>query len=140
MLAGQYYANPLYRERKKGRKMKERYNFSKQSFFSPAFKTPNKQIFMITDGKPTCLKEANGYYKNSFGLDRKVVNKTLNLAAAARRVKIPITTFMITSDPYLQKFVEEFTEVNQGKAYYSGLKGLGHLVFEDYKKNRRKSL
>ena len=60
--------------------------------------------------------------------------------AAARRVKIPITTFMITSDPYLQKFVEEFTEVNQGKAYYSGLKGLGHLVFEDYKKNRRKSL
>ncbi|MGI4866058.1 MAG: vWA domain-containing protein [Janthinobacterium lividum] len=103
-------------------------------------KTPNKQIFMITDGKPTCLKEAGGYYKNSFGLDRKVVNKTLNLAAAARRVKIPITTFMITSDPYLQKFVEEFTEVNQGKAYYSGLKGLGHLVFEDYKKNRRKSL
>jgi uncharacterized protein with von Willebrand factor type A (vWA) domain len=103
-------------------------------------KTPNKQIFMITDGKPTCLKEPGGYYKNSFGLDRKVVNKTLNLAAAARRVKIPITTFMITSDPYLQKFVEEFTEVNQGKAYYSGLKGLGHLVFEDYKKNRRKSL
>ena len=47
---------------------------------------------------------------------------------------------MITSDPYLQKFVEEFTEVNQGKAYYSGLKGLGHLVFEDYKKNRRKTL
>jgi len=103
-------------------------------------KTPNKQIFMITDGKPTCLKEGNGYYKNSFGLDRKVVNKTLNLAAAARRIKIPITTFMITSDPYLQKFVEEFTEVNQGKAYYSGLKGLGQLVFEDYKKNRRKSL
>ncbi|WP_375416066.1 VWA domain-containing protein [uncultured Hymenobacter sp.] len=103
-------------------------------------KTPNKQIFMITDGKPTCLKEANGYYKNSFGLDRKVVNKTLNLAAAARRVKIPITTFMIAQDPYLKQFVEEFTEVNQGKAYYSGLKGLGHLIFEDYKKNRRKTL
>ncbi|MBO3269429.1 MULTISPECIES: vWA domain-containing protein [Hymenobacter] len=103
-------------------------------------KTANKQIFMITDGKPTCLKEPTGYYKNSFGLDRKVVNKTLNLAAAARRLKIPITTFMIAQDPYLREFVEEFTEVNQGKAYYSGLKGLGHLVFEDYKKNRRKSL
>jgi uncharacterized protein with von Willebrand factor type A (vWA) domain len=103
-------------------------------------KTANKQIFMITDGKPTCLKEGNGYYKNSFGLDRKVVNKTLNLAAAARRLKIPITTFMIASDPYLQQFVNEFTEVNQGKAYFSGLKGLGHLIFEDYKKNRRKTL
>ena len=37
-------------------------------------KNSNKQIFMITDGKPTCLKEGNKYYQNSFGLDRKVVN------------------------------------------------------------------
>ncbi|RSK50264.1 vWA domain-containing protein [Hymenobacter rigui] len=103
-------------------------------------KTANKQIFMITDGKPTCLKEPGGYYKNSFGLDRKVVNRTLNLAAAARRLKVPITTFMIADDPYLRSFVQEFTEVNQGKAYYSSLKGLGHLIFEDYKQNRRKSL
>jgi len=28
---------------------------------------------MITDGKPTCLKIGGKYYKNSFGLDRKVV-------------------------------------------------------------------
>lgn len=102
-------------------------------------KTPNKQIFMITDGKPTCLKEGLRYYKNSFGLDRKVVNKTLNLAAQCRRIKIPITTFMIASDPYLQQFVEEFTKVNNGQAYYSSLKGLGHLVFRDYKQNRKKN-
>ena len=102
-------------------------------------KTPNKQIFMITDGKPTCLKEGLKYYKNSFGLDRKVVNKTLTLAAQARRLKIPITTFMIASDPYLQQFVEEFTKVNNGQAYYSSLQGLGHLVFKDYKRNKRKS-
>src|SRR3546814_11975884 len=38
-------------------------------------KTNNKQIFMITDGKPTCIKEGNRYYKNSFGLDRKVLTK-----------------------------------------------------------------
>ncbi|MDQ3289864.1 MAG: hypothetical protein M3Q05_01095 [Bacteroidota bacterium] len=103
-------------------------------------KTPNKQIFMITDGKPTCLKEGTKYYKNSFGLDRKVVNKTLNLAAQCRRLKIPVTTFMIATDPYLKQFVEEFTAVNQGKAYYSSLQGLGHLLFEDYKQNRRKNL
>ncbi|PSR53366.1 hypothetical protein AHMF7605_07415 [Adhaeribacter arboris] len=103
-------------------------------------KTPNKQIFMITDGKPTCLKEGTKYYKNSFGLDRKVVNKTLNLAAQCRRIKIPVTTFMIATDPYLKQFVEEFTAVNQGKAYFSSLQGLGHLIFEDYKQNRRKNL
>ncbi|AMM52698.1 von Willebrand factor A [Rufibacter sp. DG15C] len=101
-------------------------------------KTSNKQIFMITDGKPTCLKEGLKYYKNSFGLDRKVVNKTLNLAAQCRRLNIPITTFMIASDPYLQQFVEEFTQVNNGQAYYSSLQGLGDLVFRDYGRNRKK--
>ncbi|MEQ8241368.1 MAG: VWA domain-containing protein [Cyclobacteriaceae bacterium] len=103
-------------------------------------KNKNKQIFMITDGKPTCLKEGIKYYKNSFGLDPKILNKTLNLAAQCRRINIPITTFMIASDPYLQQFVREFTEVNNGNAYYSSLKGLGNLIFEDYKKNRRKNL
>ncbi len=103
-------------------------------------KSKNKQIFMITDGKPTCLKEGIRYYKNSFGLDRKILNKTLNLAAHCRRLKIPITTFMIASDPYLQQFVREFTEVNQGRAYYSSLKGLGDYIFEDYQRNRRKSV
>ncbi len=103
-------------------------------------KNKNKQIFMITDGKPTCLKEGIKYYKNSFGLDPKILNKTLNLGAQCRRIGIPITTFMIASDPYLKQFVQEFTQVNNGNAYYSSLKGLGHLIFEDYKRNRRKNL
>ena len=101
-------------------------------------KTQNKQIFMITDGKPTCLKQGVKYYRNSFGLDRKIINKTLNLATQCRRLHIPITTFMIASDPYLRQFVREFTKANNGNAYYSSLQGLGNLVFEDYRRNRRK--
>ena len=103
-------------------------------------KNKNKQIFMITDGKPTCIKQGIKYYKNSFGLDRKILRKTLNLAIQCRKLQIPITTFMIASDPYLQRFVREFTQANNGNAYYSSLKGLGHLVFEDFRKNRRKNL
>ncbi len=103
-------------------------------------KNPNKQIFMITDGKPTCLKEPKGYYQNSFGLDRKIINKTLNMAAQCRRVKIPITTFMIAQDHYLQQFVEEFTRVNNGRAFYTSLKGLGNYIFEDFERNRRKTV
>ncbi|MDX1903963.1 MAG: VWA domain-containing protein [Thermonemataceae bacterium] len=103
-------------------------------------KNTNKQIFMITDGKPTCLKEGIRYYKNSFGLDRKILNKTLNLASQCRKLKIPITTFMIATDPYLQEFVREFTQANQGRAYYSSLNGLGNYLFEDYQKNRKKHL
>lgn len=101
-------------------------------------KNANKQIFMITDGKPTCMKVGIKYYKNAFGLDPKILNKTLNLATQCRRLNIPVTTFMIASDPYLKQFVQEFTTTNNGNAYYSSLKGLGHLIFEDYKRNRRK--
>ncbi len=103
-------------------------------------KTHNKQIFMITDGKPTCLKENGRYYKNSIGLDRKVVGKTLRMAAQCKRLKIPITTFMIAKDPYLQQFVREFTEINQGRAFYSSLNGLGEYLFEDYIKNRKRTV
>ncbi|MFN4084065.1 MAG: vWA domain-containing protein [Bacteroidia bacterium] len=103
-------------------------------------KNTNKQIFMITDGKPTCLKEGNGYYQNSFGLDRKIINKTLSMAAKAKRLKVPITTFMIATDSYLQQFVREFTITNNGKAFYSSLNSLGNFVFEDFEKNRRKTV
>jgi len=103
-------------------------------------KNKNKQIFMITDGKPTCMKVGIKYYKNSFGLDPKILTKTLNLSSQCRKLNIPITTFMIASDPYLKEFVKEFTEANNGNAYYSSLQGLGHLIFEDYKNNRRKSM
>ncbi len=101
-------------------------------------KTSNKQIFMITDGKPTCLKEGIKYYKNSYGLDRKIVNRTLDQAATCRKLNIPITTFMIAQDPYLQQFVREFTKTNNGKAFYSSLNGLGDYIFEDYIRNRRR--
>lgn len=104
-------------------------------------KNSNKQIFMITDGKPSCLHEPDGsYYKNSFGLDDYIVNKCYNRAAACRRANIPITTFMIAQDPYLQEFIRKFTEANKGKAFYTGLKGLGDFIFQDYESNRKKRL
>lgn len=103
-------------------------------------RSANKQIFMITDGKPTCLKEGKAYYKNSFGLDEKILNRTLNLAEVCRRQSIPVTTFMVAQDPWLVEFVEEFTEINGGRAFFSDLEGLGSLVFRDFEKNRRKRL
>ena len=44
----------------------------------------NKQIFMITDGKPSAIREYGRLYKNPFGLDPKIVNKTLEEAAYCR--------------------------------------------------------
>jgi uncharacterized protein with von Willebrand factor type A (vWA) domain len=101
----------------------------------------NKQIFMITDGKPSCLRLPDGqYYKNSNGLDDYIVDKCYTMAAQARKLHIPITTFMIAQDPYLQHFVDEFTKFNKGKAFYTGLKGLGEMIFHDYETNRKKRM
>ncbi len=101
----------------------------------------NKQIFMITDGKPSCLRNPDGtYYMNSVGLDERIVEKCYTTARQARKLHIPITTFMIAQDPYLKRFVREFTEANQGKAFFTGLKGLGEMLFEDYEINRKKRL
>lgn len=101
-------------------------------------KNRNKQIFMITDGKPSCHIEYGRMYRNAFGLDRRIVNKVLDEAVICRRERIPITTFMIARDSYLQNFVRELTEANQGRAYYASLDNLGEFIFEDYVRNRRK--
>ena len=99
----------------------------------------NKQIFMVTDGKPSAMfDDAGRLYKNSYGLDPKIINKTLDEAVACRREKITISTFMVARDPYLINFVEELTQSNKGRAYYSGLNDLGQFVFVDYVRNRKK--
>ncbi|HUS03282.1 MAG TPA: VWA domain-containing protein [Chitinophagaceae bacterium] len=103
-------------------------------------KNPNKQIFMITDGKPTCLKVGKRYYKNSFGVDRRILSRCMNLAAQCKKIKIPITTFMIASDPYLQRFVTEFTETNNGKAFFASLDRLGAFIFKDFESGKRKTV
>ena len=101
-------------------------------------KNKNKQIFMITDGKPTCMKVGINYYKNAFGLDPKILNKTYNLAAVCKKNGIRINTFMIASDPYLMEFVEKFTEINDGSAYFADLQNLGSMIFKDYNRNKVK--
>ncbi|MBT8272023.1 MAG: hypothetical protein KJO25_08265, partial [Bacteroidia bacterium] len=85
-------------------------------------------------------KKGNQYYKNSFGLDKQIVKRTLSMAHRCRKLNIPITTFMIARDEYLMQFVQEFTRANQGKAFYTGIKGLGEMIFEDYETNRKKRI
>lgn len=102
-------------------------------------KHPNKQIFMVTDGKPSMITRANGeLYRNPVGLDPRIVNRTLDEAVICRRKKIPITTFMVTDDPYLQRFVSRLTELNRGRAYFSSVDNLGKYVFWDFVSNRKK--
>jgi uncharacterized protein with von Willebrand factor type A (vWA) domain len=101
----------------------------------------NKQIFMITDGKPSVIRRGNGrLYKNPIGLDPMIVNRTLDEAVICRKKKITITTFMVTSDPYLQQFVRKLTELNHGRAYFTPPDRLGGYIFWDFINNSRRRL
>ena len=100
-------------------------------------KQPNKQIILITDGKPSAITENGQVYKNPFGLDLRIVNLTLEEADLCRRQKIVITTFMIATDSFLQQFVDQLTKVNRGRAYFASPDNLGEFLLADYIRNRK---
>ena len=101
---------------------------------------PNKQIIMITDGKPSAITEGGQIYKNPFGLDLKIVNLTLEEADLCRRQRIVITTFMLATDPTLTDFVEKLTRINRGRAFFASPYNLGEFILADYLKNRRRTV
>ena len=103
-------------------------------------KHANKQVFMITDGKPSAIYEDGQLYKNSFGLDPRIVNRTLDEAVLLRRHRIPITTFMVARDAYLQSFVQRLTELNHGRAYFASLRNLDEYLLVDFIRNRRRTV
>ena len=100
----------------------------------------NKQIFMITDGKPSAVFDRGRLYKNSFGLDPLVLSKTYAEARNCRKSNIRVSTFMIASDNYLVEFIEKFTQICAGQAFYTGLNQLGEFLFVDYASNRKQKL
>jgi uncharacterized protein with von Willebrand factor type A (vWA) domain len=103
-------------------------------------KQPNKQIFLVTDGKPSAITEGGQIYKNPFGLDMKIVNRTLEEVDLCRRQQIVITTFMLATDPMLTDFVEKLTQINRGRAYFASPHDLGEFILADYIRNRRRRL
>jgi uncharacterized protein with von Willebrand factor type A (vWA) domain len=101
-------------------------------------KQPNKQIFLITDGKPSAITDGGRIYKNPFGLDMRIVNLTLEEADVCRRQKVVITTFMLATDTMLTQFVEKLTQINRGRAYFASPYNLGEFILADYIRNRRR--
>src|SRR5690606_34314049 len=103
-------------------------------------KYANKQIFMITDGKASAMKENDKLQIHSSGIDRQIVIKVLQESVKYPGEKMNSTNLMNASDPSLQSLVRELTEANQGRAYYASLDALGGYIFEDYIRNRRKTV
>ena len=92
-----------------------------------------RQIVMITDGKPSALTLSNGeIYKNSRGLDPRVLRETFQAVAACRKAGILINTFMLARDPSLVAFVNRVSEIARGKAYFTTTLTLGQYIMRDF--------
>jgi len=95
------------------------------------------QIVMITDGKPSAITLDNGQvYKNSAGLDPRVIRETLREVAACRKAGILINTFMLADDPALVRFVARVSEMSRGRAYFTTTMTLGEYVMRDFLRRR----
>jgi uncharacterized protein with von Willebrand factor type A (vWA) domain len=98
----------------------------------------NRQIVLLTDGKPSAITEDGRLYRNPFGLDDRIVAATLEEAARCRRRGIRVTTFMLARDALLKRFVERFTETCRGKAYFAESSRVESFVLVDFLRNRRR--
>ena len=106
-----------------------------------AQKKDMRQIIMITDGKPSALTMPDGQiYKNSFGLDLMVIEKTLQEVAACRKSGIMINTFMLARDRALVEFVKRMSEISRGKAYFTSTMTLGQFILMDFLKRKTKKV
>ena len=105
-----------------------------------AQKKDMRQIIMITDGKPSAITLNKGrIYKNSGGLDRRILRATYREASACRRAGIPINTFMLANDSYLVRFVRQLTRIARGKAYFTSRMTLGQYVMLDFLTRKRRA-
>ncbi len=103
-----------------------------------AQKKDMRQIIMITDGKPSAITLKGGrIYKNSGGLDRRILRATYREASACRRAGIPINTFMLANDAYLVRFVRQLTKIARGKAYFTSTMTLGQFIMLDFLQRKR---
>ncbi|HET9799054.1 MAG TPA: VWA domain-containing protein [Gemmatimonadaceae bacterium] len=106
-----------------------------------AQKKDMRQIIMITDGKPSALTMPDGQiYKNSFGLDVTVIQRTLEEVAACRKSGIMINTFMLARDRALVEFVKRVSEISRGKAYFTTTMTLGQFILMDFLKRKTRTV
>lgn len=99
----------------------------------------NKQIVMVTDGKPSAIWH-NGEIVRRSWLDPWIIHETLLEAEKCRNKGITINTFMLARDRELIEFVQRQTQITRGKAYFTSPYTLGQYLLIDYMNQRHKKI
>ena len=98
----------------------------------------SKQIIMITDGEPTAHITAGGDVYFNYPPVRETVEATLREVVRCTRDQIRINTFVLDATTALQAFIEQMTQLNGGRAFYTTNEALGDYVLVDFLEHRRR--
>ena len=97
-----------------------------------------KQIIMITDGEPTAHITASGDVYFNYPPVRETIEATLREVVRCARQQIRINTFVLDATSALTAFVEQMTQLGNGRAFYTTNDALGDYVLVDFLEQRRR--
>jgi uncharacterized protein with von Willebrand factor type A (vWA) domain len=103
-----------------------------------AKQTGQKQIIMITDGEPTAHITPQGDVYFNYPPVRETVEATLREVVRCTKDQIRINTFVLDATTALQAFIEQMTQINGGRAFYTTNDALGDYVLVDFLERRRR--
>jgi uncharacterized protein with von Willebrand factor type A (vWA) domain len=96
-----------------------------------------KQIIMITDGEPTAHITPDGHPFFNYPPVRETVEATLREVVRCTREHIRINTFGLGADGSLRAFIEQMTQINRGRAFFTTPDQLGDYVLVDFMEGKR---
>lgn len=99
--------------------------------------TGNKQIIMITDGEPTAHLLNSGEVYFNYPPVRETVEATLREVLRCTKEGIRINTFVLDVTTALRAFIEQMTQINRGRAFFTTNSDLGDYVLVDFIQQRR---
>lgn len=99
----------------------------------------NKQVILITDGEPTAHIRDNKICLE-YPPSQRTLLETLKEVKRCTRHGIIINTFMLGQDYYMERFVNELTRINRGRAFFTSPQNIGDYILVDYMTNRRKKI
>jgi uncharacterized protein with von Willebrand factor type A (vWA) domain len=97
----------------------------------------NKQIVLISDGEPTAHRE-NDLLFFQFPPHPRTLQKTLLMAKHCATKGITINTFMLGRRKTTVEFINQLTQVNRGRIFFTNSDNLGKYVLVDYLTQRGK--
>ena len=96
-----------------------------------------KQIIMITDGEPTAHITDTGMPFFNYPPVRETIEATLREVVRCTKEQIRINTFGLGADGSLRHFIEQLTQINRGRAFFTTPENLGDYVLVDFMQGKR---